>query len=74
MDSGDTQRARDRIYSADWRAWRDPAVPDSFNPTTYLLDRHAGNSKPALYVDDAAYSYGDLLAASCRTAPSHSAM
>ena len=60
--------ARERIYSPDWRAWRDPAVPESFNPTTYLLDRHAGNPRPALYVDDASYSYGDLLAASCRAA------
>src|SRR6476661_3167222 len=60
--------ARDRIYSADWRAWRDPAVPESFNPTTYLVDRHAANTRPALYVDDASYSYGDLLAASCRAA------
>ena len=60
--------ARDRIYSADWRAWRDPAVPDAFNPTTFLLDQHAALAKPALYVDDASYSYGDLLGASCRAA------
>ncbi|HEY5607620.1 MAG TPA: AMP-binding protein, partial [Alphaproteobacteria bacterium] len=60
--------ARDRIYSDDWRAWRDPAVPDAFNPTTYLLDQHAALAKPALYVDDASYSYGDLLGASCRAA------
>ena len=59
---------RERIYSADWRAWRDPPVPESFNPTTDLLDRHAALGKPALYVDDAAYSYGDLLSATCRAA------
>ncbi len=53
----------DKIYSADWRAFVDPAVPDSIQPTVLLLDRHLGTPvehKPALIADDLPVSYGAL--------------
>ena len=59
------------IYSEGWRNWTDPAVPEMFNPTTLLLDKHIGaptEAKTALIVDDAEYAYGDLLAHVCRAA------
>jgi benzoate-CoA ligase len=60
---------RDLIYSDDWRAWNDPDVPDYFNPTSILLDKHLGTDKAsatALMVDEDAYSYESLLAQVCR--------
>jgi hypothetical protein len=39
----------DKIYGAEWRAWRDPQVPDWIDPVGALLDRHRGttiDSKP----------------------------
>ena len=36
---------RDRIYSDEWRNWTDPEVPEYFNPTAVLLDRHMGTPK-----------------------------
>ena len=61
----------DLIYSPDWRAWKDPEVPEYFNPTTLLLDKHlagAAAAKTALIVDEAEYSYETVLAAACRAA------
>jgi benzoate-CoA ligase len=55
----------DRIYSPDWRAWRDPEVPTWFNPAVFLLDRHRGTAvddKPALIVDGTPVRYRDLRA------------
>lgn len=68
-----TQRAfagSDRIYGPEWRGWTDPEVPETFNPTTLLLDKHVGTpaAKTALIVDDAEFSYGALLARTCRAA------
>ena len=62
---------RDRIYTDEWRAWSDPEVPEYFNPTTVLLDRHMGTPKAtatALIVDEESYSYEDFLAQVCRAA------
>ena len=62
---------RDLIYSDDWRAWRDPEVPEYFNPTTYVLDKHRGTDREdatALIVDTDTYSYAKILAHSCRAA------
>jgi benzoate-CoA ligase len=62
---------RDLIYSDDWRAWRDPDVPEYFNPTTCVLDKHIGTAREtatALIVDADSYSYGEILALSCRAA------
>jgi benzoate-CoA ligase len=53
----------DKIYSADWRAFVDPEVPDAIAPTEILLDRHLGTPvehKAALIVDDMPVSYGAL--------------
>jgi len=60
---------RDLIYSDDWRAWKDPEIPEYFNPTTVLLDRHLGTAKAsatALIIDDEQYSYESFLARVCR--------
>jgi hypothetical protein len=32
----------DKIYSADWRAFVDPEMPETIAPTAILLDRHLG--------------------------------
>jgi benzoate-CoA ligase len=53
----------DNIYSADWRAWRDPEVPDWLDPIGVLLGRHAGrekNSKPAIVADGHQISHAEL--------------
>lgn len=53
----------DKIYSADWRAWRDPDVPDWVDPVGLLLDRHSGASaqaKIAVIADGKAVSYGEF--------------
>jgi len=61
----------ERIYGPDWRAWRDPEVPETFSPTSVLLDKHLGTpvaDKTALIVDDARHSYRALHEAVCRAA------
>jgi acyl-coenzyme A synthetase/AMP-(fatty) acid ligase len=53
----------DKIYSADWRAWIDPELPNAIAPTAILLDRHLGTPvehKTAVLVDDVPVSYGAL--------------
>ncbi len=62
---------RELIYSDDWRAWRDPEVPEYFNPTTCVLDKHRGTEREhatALIVDSETHSYADILAQVCRAA------
>ena len=52
------------IYSAEWKAWQDPEVPEFFNPTQVILDRHANGAlagKTALVVDDVPVTYAGLL-------------
>ena len=52
------------FYSDDWRGWTDPGIPEMFNPTECLLDKHRGTpteTRTALIVDEAEYSYADLL-------------
>lgn len=42
------------IYPQDWREWRDPAIPEFFNPVQFLFDRSTAAShdeKIALLVD-----------------------
>ena len=68
---------RDLIYSDDWKAWRDPEVPEYFNPTTCLLDKHMGTAaadRTALIVDTEAYSYGQVLGHVCGAANGLSAL
>jgi benzoate-CoA ligase len=53
----------DKIYSADWRAYIDPVVPDTILPTQILLGRHLGTPiehKAAVIIDDVPVSYGAL--------------
>jgi benzoate-CoA ligase len=53
----------DRIYSPDWRAWRDPEVPDWIDPIDMLIGRHLGTpieNKPAIVADGKAVSYREL--------------
>jgi benzoate-CoA ligase len=55
----------DKIYSADWRAWSDPEVPDTITPVGVLLDRHLGTPvehKAAVIVDGEPVTYGALAA------------
>ena len=62
---------RDLIYSEEWRAWEDPEIPDYFNPTSLLLDKHLDTSKAsatALIVDEDEYSFETFLSDVCRTA------
>src|SRR5262245_34899574 len=53
----------DKMYSAEWRAWRDPDIPDWIDPVGLLLDRHigtAGATKTAVMFDGHAVSYAEL--------------
>jgi AMP-binding enzyme len=53
----------DKIYSADWRAFADPELPETIAPTAILLDRHLGTPvehKAAIIVDGEPVSYGAL--------------
>lgn len=62
---------RDLIYNADWKGWNDPELPDYFNPTVVLIDKHMGTAKAdatALIADDESYSYAEFLSQVCRVA------
>ena len=53
----------DKIYTPDWRAWRDPEMPAWIDPIDVLLTRHLGTSaegKPAIVADGAGVTYGEL--------------
>jgi len=53
----------DKIYSPDWRAWRDPEIPDWIDPIDVLIGRHLGapaETKPAIIADGQTVSYRDL--------------
>jgi benzoate-CoA ligase len=53
----------DKIYSPDWRAWRDPDVPDWVDPIDTLIGRHLGtatDSKPAIIADGEPVNYREL--------------
>lgn len=52
-----------KIYSEEWRAWRDPQIPDWIDPIGALLGRHvrsADQSKTAIIADGKTVSYGEL--------------
>jgi benzoate-CoA ligase len=59
-----TASAKDRLYCADWRAFRDPEVPDWLDPIETLIGRHLADpataAKTALVIDGAAISYRAL--------------
>jgi benzoate-CoA ligase len=53
----------DKIYGADWRAWKDPDFPEELSPTALLIDRHLGTAighKPAVIVDGVPATYHEL--------------
>lgn len=59
------------IYTDDWKAWTDPEVPEFFNPTEVVLDRHADGAladKVAVIADDAPVTYAALRDEVCRAA------
>jgi benzoate-CoA ligase len=71
MHDGSFGDYRDRIYSADWKAYKDPAVPEYVSPTAVLLDKHMDTpaaAKTGLIVDTDGYSYETLLRHVCRAA------
>jgi len=53
----------EKIYAEDWRAWRDPEIPEWVDPIGILLDRHLGTptqARPAIVADGQSVSYGEL--------------
>jgi benzoate-CoA ligase len=53
----------DRIYSDDWRLWRDPDVPEWLDPVGWLIDRHRNTpiaDKPAIICNDETVTYSEL--------------
>ena len=53
----------DRIYSDDWRGWRDPDVPQWIDPVGWLIDRHQNTpiaGKPAIVCNDDTVTYSEL--------------
>lgn len=53
----------DRIYSDDWRQWRDPDIPQTLDPVSYLIDRHQNTpvaAKPAIVCGDETVTYAEL--------------
>jgi benzoate-CoA ligase len=53
----------DKIYPPDWRAWRDPEIPEWIDPIEVLLGRHLGTpveKKSAAIIDGKAVTYGEL--------------
>jgi benzoate-CoA ligase family protein len=53
----------DKIYTTDWRAYADPAMPETIAPTALLIDRHLGTPvehKTALLVDGVPVNYREL--------------
>lgn len=58
-----TSLHENRIYSAEWRAWRDPEIPDWIDPIELLIGRHltgATAKKAAVVIDGQATSYAEL--------------
>jgi benzoate-CoA ligase len=54
----------DRIYGPDWRAWKDPEIPDWFDPVEQLIGRHLGTPiehKIAVIAEGERVSYGELM-------------
>ena len=59
------------IFGKEWSGWTDPEVPEFFNPTTVVLDKHLTTDKSgstALIVDNDSYTYQEVLGHVCRAA------
>ena len=55
---------KDKIFGEEWSSWVDPEVPEYFNPTTVVLDKHLETNEAssiALIVDDESYTYEQFL-------------
>lgn len=53
----------DRIYSDEWRHWRDPDIPQMLDPVSYLIDRHQNTpvaAKPAIICGEETVTYARL--------------
>jgi benzoate-CoA ligase len=53
----------EKIYSTEWRAWRDPDIPEWIDPIAVLLGRHRGTlveTKPAIVADGQTVTYAGL--------------
>lgn len=53
----------DKIFGPDWRAWRDPELPEYLTPVDELVDRHVREGRGgdiALETDEGAITYADL--------------
>ncbi len=62
---------KDKIFGEEWSNWIDPEVPEYFNPTTVVLDKHLKTnvaSSIALIVDNESYTYEQFLHQVCRAA------
>ena len=76
MDRKDTA-VSDRnknIFGKEWLAWEDPNVPEYFNPTNFVLDKHLATEKAkttALVVDEESFSYEEFLSQVCRLLTHH---
>ncbi len=50
----------EKIYSGEWRSWRDPEIPEWIDPIGVLFGRHRGtlvDSKPAIIADGRSVTY-----------------
>jgi benzoate-CoA ligase len=55
----------DKIYTPEWRAWRDPDVPDTIDPVDALIGAHLrspAQHKPAIIADGETVTYRELFA------------
>ena len=53
----------EKIYSGEWRSWRDPEIPEWIDPIGVLFGRHRGtlvDSKPAIIADGRSVTYAEL--------------
>jgi benzoate-CoA ligase family protein len=54
----------EKIYSGEWRSWRDPEIPEWIDPIGVLFGRHRGtlvDSKPAIIADGRSVTYAELI-------------
>jgi len=59
---------KDKIYTDDWKNFKDIDVPEEFNPTTFLLDKHINTQKTAVIIEGTKYTYAEVLGRVCQVA------
>jgi benzoate-CoA ligase len=60
----------DKIYGPDWRAWRDPVIPEQIDPIAALIGKHLGTpvwDKAAIVADGETVTYRELASRVKRT-------